>query len=346
MKSIITEELRQTIINLYKEGNSKTEIRDKINFKNIQPITNLLKKEGFGEFKGTNRKELNSEVNINKIKELRDRGLSTLEIGRELDFYPQVVENILRRQSAFFKKRTVYDRVYTINEEFFNVIDTEEKAYIIGFICADGYVGQGTIQFYISVKDINILEKIKKCLGSNALISFSTQKNPYKKGKEFCELCRLQLSSVKLINSLDFIPKNKTYNLNSSIIDNIPQQYIRDFLRGYFDGDGNITFGKKYGSSTIYSVHVAGNKEFLENTFQKYIPSTNKMYFYKNSKQCWTWNVTSKERVINFLSYLYKDSSIYLDRKYNIYKLSCAHVKPIELLETPLEKPRAISSEA
>ena len=70
------------------------------------------------------------------------------------------------------------------------------------------------------------------------------------------------------------------------------------------------------------------------------------MYFYKNSKQCWTWNVTSKERVINFLSYLYKDSSIYLDRKYNIYKLSCAHVKPIELLETPLEKPRAISSEA
>ena len=117
----------------------------------------------------------------------------------------------------------------------------------------------------------------------------------------------------------------KTYTLNSSILNHVPKYLIRDFLRGYFDGDGNVFFGKKYQSGIKYNINVCGNEEFLLNTFQKYFPTSNKLYKDKYSKQCWVWKISSKEKVLNFLHYLYYNSSIFLSRKYLAYrKATCS----------------------
>src|SRR5690606_20402635 len=93
--------------------------------------------------------------------------------------------------------------------------------------------------------------------------------------------------------------------------------------------------GKKYRSGIKYNINIAGNLEFLQNTFGIHFPTQNKYYKDLKSKQCCMYKLSSKENVTKFLEYIYKDSTIYLDRKYNIYLQSCGHLKSCELLEKP-----------
>lgn len=164
---------------------------------------------------------------------------------------------------------------------------------------------------------------------SNAPLKHITRPNPYKKGKPFCDMVTVDFASKKLVTPLinAGITSNKTYTLTSDILKIVPTELVRHFLRGYFDGDGNVIYGKKYASGIKYNINICGNEEFLLNTFQVCFPSTNKMYYEKKSKQVYVWKISSKDNVTRFLNYLYSDSNIYLQRKYLIYEN--AHIKPL-----------------
>lgn len=60
-------------------------------------------------------------------------------------------------------------RIYKVNENYFESIDTPEKAYILGFFYADGYNNQeiGVLEFSQQKEHIDILKQIKECLGCN-----------------------------------------------------------------------------------------------------------------------------------------------------------------------------------
>ena len=62
-------------------------------------------------------------------------------------------------------------RKYNFDENFFDKIDTEEKAYWLGFIYADGAIFKRTLSIRLSTKDIHHLEKFKKILNTDAAIS-------------------------------------------------------------------------------------------------------------------------------------------------------------------------------
>lgn len=338
MKNNLDSSTKQQIISLYKEGESLSNIRSILNLKNIQPITNLLKKEGLRLVENSpKRRFLYSEENITRILELRQQGLATDKIGELVGVHHQCITNILKKNDNYTKLITI-TRKYTLNEDYFNLINCEEKAYIIGFICADGSICRNTNRVIINIsqKDLEIIEKIKSCLGSNGEYRLYKAKNPYLKGKDFCEMVTIGFNSKKLVESLSFIPENKTYTLTSKVVEVIPKELIRHFMRGYFDGDGNVIWNKKYSSGIKYNINVCGNEEFLLNVFNKNFPSTNKMYKDKKAKQCFVWKISSKEKVKSFLEYLYKDSTLYLQRKYNIYiESQHAHIKPIELSGNP-----------
>ena len=283
-----------------------------------------------------------------QILQLFKEGKSPLEISKILNFkYWQPVYNLLKKKGIDYQSQEyeIY-RKYTLDESFFEKINTEEKAYILGFICADGHVDYkwNRVKIMISVKDIDVLVKIKDTLKSNTIIKHSEQKNPYSKGKSICEMCSVEFNSVKMCTDLKNIgiKENKTYSLDSSVFNNVENDFKVAFLRGYFDGDGNVMYGKKYSSGTKYNINICGNEEFLLNTYQKMFPSQNKMYKDLYSKQCFVWKLSSKENVQKFLSFLYKDAKIYLNRKYEVYN---AHVKPIELSGNLNVKSMVISSQ-
>lgn len=144
-------------------------------------------------------------------------------------------------------------RFNMINENYFEVIDTNEKAYWLGFLYADGYIGKRNekLQICLSVKDESHLDKFITCIGAE--LSDKRFFGPYKtSGKQVHWYTR----NRKIVNDLVKLgctnkkshnirfPKLDSYNLNCA------------FLLGYYDGDG--TTGKRHSDITC------GSKNFLQ----------------------------------------------------------------------------------
>ena len=127
-------------------------------------------------------------------------------------------------------------KYYLNNPNYFENINTEEKAYFLGFIAADGCIydpkdsRQTIIRIGISKTDKEILEKFQKELGTNKPITEIVRNN-----KEYSSL---EISSQIIgddLKELGLTPR-KTYKKTWVELDNIFLQNA--FIRGYFDGDG------------------------------------------------------------------------------------------------------------
>lgn len=86
---------------------------------------------------------------------MHQEGKSALEISKILGFkYSQPVYNYFKKQGWDRLDRSdyKYNTTYTVNQEFFDEINTEEKAYILGFVCADGHVDAKAHRLTITLK--------------------------------------------------------------------------------------------------------------------------------------------------------------------------------------------------
>ncbi len=112
-------------------------------------------------------------------------------------------------------------------------------AYVLGFFAADGYitVNKRGGQFWcIQITDKNLLENIKKIVGAEHKICVRPRT-----GNENAQY-RLQIGSIEMCDDLRKLGFNerKTKNL---AIPRVPRKYMGHFIRGYFDGDGNVWAG-------------------------------------------------------------------------------------------------------
>lgn len=152
-----------------------------------------------------------------------------------------------------------------VNKNFFKKW-TSEMAYVLGFFAADGYMwvsGRGARYFGFQITDKELLYTIRDVLESNHKISKRLSKN-----KNHDPLYRLQIGSKEMYTDLldlGMLP-NKTHILR---LPNIPDKYFADFVRGYFDGDGNVWVGdihkeRKTKHTVLQTVFTSGSKKFLE----------------------------------------------------------------------------------
>jgi intein-encoded DNA endonuclease-like protein len=261
------------------------------------------------------------------------------DIAERLGFsHHQPIYTFLKKRGIFKKYLTGdnFVRTYSIDETFFEVIDSEVKSYVLGFIAADGFVDEvrNSLKISLNIKDVDVLEKIKTSLSSEHPIRHFIKDGKYNH-------VSIDMCSKKIVGDLKKfnLHRGKSLTMTGQVINHVPPQYVRDFLRGYFDGDGCIHYGHRYSSGVKFNLTVVGTKDFLEKTFSEYCYTNCKIFKY-SSCNMYGWRVSSKGKVDNCLEYLYKDSVIHLDRKYNQYLATkqyvkeCAHVKPEELLET------------
>lgn len=128
-------------------------------------------------------------------------------------------------------------RVYYSNFSYFNQIDSPTKAYIIGLICSDGCIytrknHEGLWQITLHRQDGQILEDIKQEIESE---------NPVRYKENTATLTVVSQEMYDDLMKIGITPR-KTYTMDlSKVIQNIPMQYQKDFIHGYFDGDGSIT---------------------------------------------------------------------------------------------------------
>ena len=212
-------------------------------------------------------------------------------------------------------------RKYKCDENFFNIINTEEKAYWLGFFYADGYVSSaGEYSYYvglsISNKDYNHLEKLKISLKANYPIHTYHVSHGYNPNSTYSRLIiankQLYLDAVK-----QGILEHKTDILKPP---NIEKSLWKHFIRGYFDGDGCISYNSKRNE---YAIKILGTVELLD--FIKQFVEENsiakiKRYYKRHIDDI----VSSIEiggniQVLKFCNAIYSDSTIWLDRKHERY---------------------------
>ena len=122
-------------------------------------------------------------------------------------------------------------RKYKLNVNYFNKIDTHEKAYVLGFLYADGSNRGDGITFTQNMERVDILENIKKALDSETPI------------RETCPgHYSLEVFSdiiVKDVENLGVV-RNKSLILQFPTQIQVPEEFMSSFILGYFDGDGCI----------------------------------------------------------------------------------------------------------
>lgn len=244
-------------------------------------------------------------------------GKSLRQLGFEYGLNPVTVKKRLVEQGVKIRSRTEQNkyspqnqRLYTINDDYFDSMG-HNQAYLLGFIAADGTVGKNnnSIKIALASVDKSFLEKIKEELQSNAPINDFEDKNGFTHSE-------FRFSSTKIKQRLaDFgIIPNKTYESFSP--QNIPDEYLIDFIRGYFDGDGSVSTA---GPSLRFQI-CGYNKKTLENFinffYEKYaIPKVN--IYKRNNTYYFQYSTSSTKKIFDFL--YYKDCFC-LPRKYDKYK--------------------------
>lgn len=230
---------------------------------------------------------------------------------------------------------------YNIDEKYFEKIDSEAKAYFLGFLYTDGTVSKDKetnkrVQMSLSTKDKYILEEFKKELRTTKPLQL-TKRNARKIGDitiKKSEIITMNISNVKIrkdLINLGLIPqktKKMTFPNNKILSD----KFLRHFIRGVYDGDGTIA---KSGNSVSCNI-TSGSHNFIK-VLSKILKSKFKIessiiFYSRKSKfdkskihEYWVLNIKCKNSKINqnssnhqlFFQTLYKNCSnnFYLKRK-------------------------------
>lgn len=200
----------------------------------------------------------------------------------------------------------MYKSKYNYNREYFKVIDTEDKAYWAGFIAADGNVRRdlNKMRIELNIKDIHHLEKFRENLNGNMPIRECER---YKNHSCYIEVNSVQI--CKDLNKIGITP-NKSLTLDIDF-SQIPNELIHHFIRGYFDGDGSISHTVQDGIIR-WQVSFIGTETFL-NKVQFYL---NKRHQLSTAGSSFRFGFTKFNDVKDITNYMYKDATVYLDRKY------------------------------
>ena len=252
--------------------------------------------------------------NLEKAIEMMHNGASQTEIGDEFGIKPQRVSDCFKYHNIKFDRRGL-----KINDTYFDDINTEEKAYLLGFLVADGCCRlekrrtnvAKRIAFNNTIDDKEAIEAMHNaiCPQSSLLIkhyTFNRRKKPQ---------YTLQWTSPYMFDKLRSkynIKPHKTLDKEFFIPDGvIPDELWRHFVRGYFDGDGHIGFN---------SLEFIFNSEpFMNQILETFKNFTYRVYHIQGkTTDYWKMviNLDDKERKA-IKDFFYKNSTLYLKRKYD-----------------------------
>lgn len=222
---------------------------------------------------------------------------------------------------------------YYYNEKYFEKIDNEHKAYWLGFLYADGYIEPiyrnnkikaFRIEIGLSSTDKQHLECFINDIESNVPIKEKIQKI---NNQEYLS-CKVRINNTKMCKDLINLgcTTKKSLTLTFPTIDQVPLVYVKDFIRGYFDGDGCISYSernyidkrnnKQYLQKNIVSSFI-GTQNFLLDVIN-ILSAYNINFKYNKNPHCGSAceiRLTKHSELVNLFCFLYKDSTIYLSRK-------------------------------
>lgn len=248
-------------------------------------------------------------------------GVSMVKLGEKYNVSPAYFSRWFKKLNLKARSNKENSRVYNVNHDYFEVIDTVEKAYWLGFMYADGYITKDNkIGLTLAEKDKKHIEKFRDCLDSNYEIKTYKASGGYSVGKNYCKLL---ITSEKMHNDLENlgVVENKTNILSKPNISECLEKY---FILGYFDGDGTICLNK--GKYPCYSMGFCATDDMC-NFITDHLIKNNLMKYRMKIKKRKPHHIVSyigvggNQIVKRLMEYFYDGFNIdmALDRKYELY---------------------------
>lgn len=213
------------------------------------------------------------------------------------------------------------NRKHYFNEKYFDSIDSEEKAYWLGFFYADGNVCGTKFTCALKADDASHLQRFLYDIQANdvELKYNTTNLNTISVGFYLCSaylVCRLK--------ELGFVER-KTYVNSDYIFTQIPDSFKVDFIRGYWDGNGCIQLRINSPMISVVCLNLELLTEFC-NFINLYFNNENYAKVIKDRNGYYRIIITG-ERAKAVCHMLYDNSTIYLERKYRVYLKSKTYDK-------------------
>lgn len=244
------------------------------------------------------------------------RGMTGVPIMRQFHISQDTFYKILKKHSIPRKTRSEQIRKYSVDEHFFQTIDSPEKAYLLGWAFSDGCNNKKMNGFRINLheQDLEIIKKFKKYTKSEHPIKY------IKKQKQYSIFISSKIMSEDL-QKLGCIP------VKSLVLKwprNLSEEYIKLFIRGYFEGDGCISTYQNKNCKTFigYKLDILGSHQFISK-LSKIINKILKIRFsYSKKKSISVLYSGDYYKILNLLEWLYEDhASLRLSRKYKRFKI-------------------------
>lgn len=249
--------------------------------------------------------------------------VSLRKLSQQLKTSDSKIKEILTNNNVKIKPRG--SKRTFVNDDYFSKIDSEDKAYFLGLLFADGCLVchekfQKRITISLQNRDSYILNEMKKYLNYQGNIIFRKRQQPTHKDQE-----TLNITSDKLCNdliSLGCVP-NKSLILQFPV-NKIPENLMRHFIRGLFDGDGSISSQKKTSKLTGLSLRenfrfdISGAYSICEgvkNVFMSQIRLKDRKIIRRKDHKVCACAISGCKNIKQIYHYLYDDATIFLTRK-------------------------------
>lgn len=201
----------------------------------------------------------------------------------------------------------MFKRKYTFDYRYFSTIGCEQKAYWLGFLAADGSVlsKRNTVQLALKTADQDHVLQFGKDINSNYPV-----KNYTNNGSGYATV---SITAKELISDLAVF--GVTARKTSTVFwPNLPDDMLRHYIRGYFDGDGCF-----WANTKRCSYSILGNEPFL-NDLQSHLRTKlglGAAKLFKRYPSCPVshFHYCGKKNCPKIYHYLYENASTYLLRK-------------------------------
>lgn len=261
------------------------------------------------------------ETEYDKICELYLSGLSKEKLQKMYNVSNSVIDRIFTIKNIKCRDNSHKKRKYTLNENYFDNIDTPNKAYILGLLYSDGcnYTKTNHIKLELQARDKDILDKINSELNSNRKLKLNKLSE---KNSNHSNTYRLSIINKHMSETLYNLGMIDNKSLKLTFPKWLDDYLIPHFIRGYLDGDGHIEW-----NNTRF-ISIASTKEFCEflkeYVFKKF-GFTSSIYNTTNKESnTKIFHLFKKERIKTFLDWIYSDADLFIQRKYNTYLKICS----------------------
>lgn len=269
------------------------------------------------------RKIITDELKDEIIEFYLSKPMSLKEVQDKYNLCGPTISKILKDIPKYTKAKI---KNPNLNERFFQNIDSEEKAYFLGLLIADGNVfvkessanRQASISITLDLKDEYMLLKFKEVLGASTNVGYD--------GRGCGQIAVRSDLMAQDLSNYGVIPR-KSF---ATYLPNVDEKLIPHLLRGILDGDGSIQ-AHQHGGKFLHDISYCGTHQLMQDISDisaKILHLNYKPVVYdyhdKNLSEIKFKNI---DDMLNFGNWLYENATIYLIRKYEKFTTFKEHYK-------------------